>query len=174
MIKVNKLLPRLIAVGFISIFIFNPKPAQAFWPFGAFKKYNSTQEQSGNRFPFIIQKLIDRFNLNTDEVTEVLEEAKEEKHEQMKANFEEKLNQAVADAKITEEQKQLIINKHEEEQGWHEELKDLEPEERWQAKKKHQEEMKNWAEENGIDLKGILGFGPKGWGRPHPGLAEQD
>jgi hypothetical protein len=80
----------------------------------------------------------------------------------MLTNFEERLTQAVADGKITEEQKEKILDKHEEMQAKMESLKDLEPEERKAQMQTLHEELKKWAEENNIDFPFFgmkLGFG---------------
>ena len=96
--------------------------------------------------------VVERFNLNADEVQEVFEEAREEKKAELQVRFEERLNQAVDEGKVTEEQKEAILAKKAEMREKHEELKDLSLEERHEAMKALQEEFKSWADENGIDL----------------------
>lgn len=141
--------------------------------------------QFEGNYPPIIQKLVERFGLNEDEVKAVFDEAREEKQGQMQAHFEERLNQAVVEGEITEEQKQAILNKHEEmktnRQANRGEFKNLTTEEREERKEKmqaHREEMKAWAEENGIDsslLPMLLGGGRKpGFGGPGFGGPNSD
>ena len=133
----------------VAAFFMLAQPTQAFWPFGSGNK----TKQSANGFPSIIQKLIDKFNLNPEEVTQVLDETRQEHQQQAQANFEEKLNEAVGNGKITEDQKNIILAKHEELKNGRDSLEDLSPEERRQKAQTQQEELKAWAEQNGIDLK---------------------
>lgn len=70
----------------------------------------------------------------------------------MLANFEDRLSKLVEDGKINEEQKQKIMDKHEEMQAKMDEWKDLSPEDRQEKMKAFHEEMKTWAQENGIDF----------------------
>jgi len=147
----------ILTTSFLTIaaFLILAQPTQAFWPFGSGNK----TEQSANGFPNIIQKLIDKFNLNPEEVSQVLEETREEQHQQAQANFEEKLNEAVENGRITEDQKSIILAKHEEMKNSKENWKDLSPEERMEKGKTMKEELKTWAEQNGIDLKDLfLGY----------------
>lgn len=112
----------------------------------------SIKAQGNGNYPPIVQKLVERFGLNEDEVKQVFDEARGERQAQMQANFEERLNQAVTGGRITQEQKELILSKHEEMQANREMTE-------------HQEEMKNWAQENGIDLSQIGFLGPRGGGK---------
>ena len=103
-------------------------------------------------YPPIIDKLVERFGLNPDEVQDVFDEVRAEHHTQMLANFEERLNQAVTDGKITEEQKLAILDKNEEMKAKMDEWKSLTPEERHTKMQAYHEELKTWAEENGINF----------------------
>lgn len=120
-----------------------------------------TAVESGT-FPSIVQRLVERFNLNEGEVQAVVDEFREEKHAEMQAKLVEKLDAAVADGKLTETQKDAILAKEEEMRAKHEELRDLEPEERREAMRELREEMRAWAEENGLKRPG---FGHRGFGR---------
>ncbi|MBU1130383.1 hypothetical protein KKE45_03650 [Patescibacteria group bacterium] len=126
----------LVLAILVSITIFGVKAVNA--------EDNST-------YPPLIQKLIDRFNLNGDEVKQVFDEHRQERHQQMKVRFEERLDQAVSEGKITQEQKEAFLAKKDE----------------FMAncngdKKQHQEEMRTWTEENGIDLELFRAFGNRG------------
>jgi hypothetical protein len=104
--------------------------------------------------PPIVETLIEKFNLNEDEVSSVLDEVRQERQGQMQQNREERLNQAVSDGVITEEQKELIQTR------WQEMFA-----EREQERQAHREEMQAWFEENGIDHDALMefgGFGPRG------------
>jgi hypothetical protein len=108
-----------------------------------------------SNYPPIVQTLVDKFGLNADEVDEVLSEAMAERHAQMQQNKEDALNQAVTDGVITEEQKEALIEKHQE--MW---------QERKTEREQHKEEMEAWFEEQGIDhdtLREYMGgFGKRG------------
>ena len=130
----------------------------------------SISAQEADNYPPIIQKLVERFGLNADEVKKVFEEEREEGRARNQEHFEERLDQAVEEGKITEEQKQAILDKHAEMQAKHESLKDLSFEERQEALKTMREEMQAWAEENGLDPQQFpLMPGPKGFGERHLG-----
>lgn len=137
--------------------------------------YGTAKAYAGDpdKYPPIVQKLVERFGLNEDEVKAVFDEERTERQQQMQARFEERLNQAVSEGKITEEQKQAILAKKEEMQANFGQFKDLSPEERREKMEAHREEMKTWAEENGINLDSLpmfLGKGPRGgFGGPHFG-----
>jgi len=102
-------------------------------------------------YPPLVQKLIDRFNLNGDEVKQVFDEHRQERQQQMRAGLEERLGQAVSDGKITQEQKEAFLAKKEELMA-----------ECGEAGKQHQQEMRTWAEENGIDMELFHSFGNRG------------
>lgn len=103
-------------------------------------------------YPPVVQKLADRFGLDVDDVQEVFDEERAEHHAQMLQSFEEILSQEVEDGKITEEQKQLILDKHEEMQAKMEEFKDLSPEERREKMDAWHDELRTWAQENNIEM----------------------
>lgn len=144
------------ALTIIAFFVL-VQPTQAFWPFSSANKI----EQPANSFPSIIQKLIDKFNLNPEEVSQVLDETREEHHQQAQADFEERLSKAVEDGKITKDQKNKILAKHEEMKNNRENWENLSPEERRQKAKIQHEELKTWAEQNEIDLKDFFFGHPK-------------
>ncbi|MFC1649790.1 hypothetical protein ACFL2C_03720 [Patescibacteria group bacterium] len=107
-------------------------------------------------YPPIVQKLAEKFGLNEDEVASVFEENREEHYAQMQAKFTERLDEAVASDQITTEQKELILQKQEELRAFRQENHDaameMSPEERHEFHENHRNELKIWANENGIDL----------------------
>lgn len=140
--KFKFILPAVAAMTLIST-----KPVAAFWPFDSLTNKSETT-QSGQST--LLDKLIAKFNLNKEEVEQVVTDYRSERRGQMQAQYQERLNQAVTDGKITEAQKKLILEKHNQLQSqW-----DAESNQRQQ----HREEMQSWAEENNIDLS-YLGFG---------------
>jgi DNA repair ATPase RecN len=110
--------------------------------------------QEANSYPPIIQRLADRFSLNAEEVQVVFEEERADHHSEMLQNFDDRLNNAVSDGKITEEQKAAILDKHEEMQAKMEELlgQDLSREEMHQQMQEYHDELSTWAEELGIEF----------------------
>ena len=128
--------------------------------FGANAAYAQSNE-SGS-LPTLIERIIEKFGLKKDDVQKVVNEFRNEKQAEMKKLQEERLNEAVTNGTITEEQKQLILKKHEEIQAEREKNKEtwqnMTQEERKAEHEKRQAEMKAWAGENGIDLDLFFGF----------------
>ncbi|KKQ42035.1 MAG: hypothetical protein US60_C0025G0005 [Microgenomates group bacterium GW2011_GWC1_37_8] len=124
--------------------------------------YVSAQD-SGN-YPSIVAKIAEKFNLNEADVQAVFDEEREAHYADMQARWSERLDDLVNDGKITAEQKQAILDKHEEMQNKMEELRDLEPKARREKMQTMHEEFKAWAEGEGIDLPLI---GPVGSGHGH-------
>lgn len=116
----------------------------------------------------LVQLIAEKFGLNQDEVQTVFDEhhqaMEEQRQQEMQQGLEEKLAQAVTDGKITEEQKQAVLEKHQWVRSQMEALKDLDEEERHVKMDEIREQVKTWAEENGIDLSEIIifGEGPRG------------
>jgi hypothetical protein len=113
----------------------------------------ASAETDGSAKTSLVDKLTKKFNLNKDEVKEVFEEHHAEKEALHKQKLEERLDQAVKDGKLTEEQKSKILAKMEELKANRpdkEELKDKSAEERRQLMQQHHDELKKWAEEHDI------------------------
>lgn len=127
---------------------------------GYFGVNSVSAQESGNNLPPMMQKFIERFNLNEDEVVQFVEEEREFRHEERSAAIEEKLNAAVSEGTLTEEQKNALLTKMEEHR---EEMESLTWDEKHEHMGEHKEEMLTWAEENGIDLT-QLDLGRKGFG----------
>jgi molecular chaperone DnaK (HSP70) len=101
-------------------------------------------------YPPIVQKIAEKFGLNKDDVMSVFEEVHADRHANMMTIFETKLDQAVKDGKITEDQKQKILDKQEEIQAKMDEWKNLNPDERKAKMKAYRDELQKWAQDNGI------------------------
>ncbi len=115
-------------------------------------------------YPTIIERLSSKFNLNKDDVQGVFEEVRDEHQAQMYASWADRLDDLVSEGKITEEQKQAILDKQNEIHDQIEALKNqnLTPEERKTKAKEIHDALVNWANEKGIDLALIgpnMGFG---------------
>ena len=81
---------------------------------------NSVSADDNTTFPPAIQALVDRFNLNEGEVSEVLEETRAQKHEEKQALMGEKLDGLVSEGKLTEDQKSKLLAKLDEMRANHE------------------------------------------------------
>jgi len=138
----------------------------------------SIRAEDVETYPPIIQKLVERFNLNPSEVQEVFDqergERQQERQEEMQTRLEERLNEAVENGDLTEEQKQLILAKHQEleqeREANREASQNMTQERRREAMETKRTELEAWAKENGIEVENLfLGpMGPKGghqgWG----------
>lgn len=147
-----------------------------------FSWINTSYAQDSDSYPPIIQKLVERFNLNPEEVEEVFQEAHQERHELHLQTINERLDEAVENGDITQEQKQAILDKMDEHQADMEALRDMSQEERHQWMADHKQELIDWAQANDIDLKQLYmgamfgkgmgkGFGKSmhggfGWNKP--------
>lgn len=105
----------------------------------------------------VISRLAEKFNLNVDDVQAVFDAVREERHQEMQNRMqggrEERLNQAVTDGVITEEQKTAIQEKQQQmfEEGESE-------------REQHREEMEAWFTEQGIDPEALMQYGGLGFG----------
>ena len=109
----------------------------------------------------VVDKLVERFNLNKDEVTGVFEEMRQEREQERLAYMEQRLDEAVKDGVITAEQKQALLDKEAE----------------WQEKERElMEERRKWMDQSGIDFEKLApyrvgfggpGFGGRGFGKGH-------
>jgi hypothetical protein len=115
----------------------------AFWPFDGISK--TTTETSPSITPTLIDKLIEKFGLNKNEVQTVINTFRTEKQADMQARFEARLTTAVKNGELTEAQKQLILTKHAEL------IKNQEAD--FQNRQTKRTELEAWATQNGIDLK---------------------
>lgn len=104
----------------------------------------------------VVERLTERFNLNQDEVEQTLNQYREERRAENQAQHEERLQQVVDDGVITAEQKQAIIDKHEE---------------MMHNRGQMREEMQSWMDNQGIDWQALSTYGcgeemggPKGQG----------
>lgn len=115
-----------------------------------------TKADEETNYPPTVQRLVEHFNLDETEVNQVLEEERTERQAEMQTRYTERLDEAVSDGTITEEQKQLILAKHEELETQRQEEAQNRGEytrDEWQAKmQERRDEMQAWASENGIDL----------------------
>ncbi len=74
----------------------------------------SVSASDSSQFSPLVQRLVERFNLREDEVLEVVDEFRAEHWAEMESRFEDRLDRAVDDGRITEDQKKAILEKREE------------------------------------------------------------
>lgn len=115
---------------------------------------SAQQTTATETYPPIVQKLAQRFGLNEHEVQAVFDEAQAEHHQQMQKRIEDRLQQAVSDGTLTQEQFEAIKLKHQElHQQRTSALDDWRRKghgERQRLMQTHREELKNWYEANGL------------------------
>ena len=122
----------------------------------------TTYAQDNDAHASLIQKLASKFGVGESEVEAVFDEHRGEMQAERQAEFSTKLDEAVEAGEITAEQKQAIIDKHEEMKSKHDELKDLDKDERREKMQKIRSEMKDWTQENDIDMRDIAPKDGKG------------
>lgn len=118
----------------------------------------SVYAEDSTDYPTIVQNLAEKFGLSESDVQSVFEETRTQEKE-------ERLDELVDDGTITEAQKQLILDKEEEQQTKMEEIMDqsMTASERRDAMDALRDEMDTWADENDIPQEALrLCFGPGG------------
>lgn len=121
---------------------------------GAYSGLASASNGNGNGPD--VSSLAEKLGVPESKVEEAFTQMREERQAERQTELSENLDKAVADGKITAEQKQLILDKH----------NSIETEKRQRG-----QEMETWAEDNGIDMEALRdygigrGFGGGGMGR---------
>lgn len=124
--------------------------------------------QSGSDGTGLADAIATKFNLKSDDVQKVITDYRDqhmqEREAEMKTRMTERLDQAVTDGKITEDQKTQILSKMDEVTSRMDEIRSMtDKTERRNAMKQLHDDMQTWAQENNIptDLMGPAG-GPRG------------
>ena len=125
---------------------------------------SAQNDENGNTLSY---RIAQRFGLNETEVREEFDTFRDERRADMYAKYAERLNDLMAEGKLTKEQRDKILEKHEEMQDMSESMRDLSPEERREQMESHRGEMKAFMEEIGVDEP--LMMGPMGKGGEHGG-----
>ena len=112
---------------------------------------------SNSFYPPIVEKLAEKLNVSNSDVNTAFDEVHQEKRQEAQERFEQQLDQAVEDGKITKEQKEVLLKKNTEIQEQQEEVMEL------------KQDLKNWADENDVDLRNVMGKGSKGGLKGHRG-----
>lgn len=115
----------------------------------------------------LAEKIASKFNLNKDDVQQVIDEDREARHVERQKKSEERLQDAVDAGRLTSEQKDMIVSKMKEiesnREPKREEMNNKTEEERRAAMKIEREALQKWAEENNIPTQYIM-FGGRGHG----------
>lgn len=102
------------------------------------------------------QRIAERFGLNAEEVHAVMQELRQEKRQQKQERMQERLDELVAAGELTAEQRDALQQKHaelaQERLANTEEWQSLSRDERRELKQSRRQEMREWAETQGIDL----------------------
>lgn len=128
------------------------------------------QNTNGNPFSTIVEKIANKFGLKKEDVQAVFDQDRLERRTEMETKYLTQLDQLVKDGKITEVQKQLIINKHKEiqadsqskiqsMQGKTAEERKAAMEEKRTKMEAQRKALEDWAKQNGIDPQYVIGFG---------------
>lgn len=122
----------------------------------------------GGNYISLPQKIAERFNLNFDEVQSFFNEIHQKRIQQAQERVEIKLNEALLNGKITQAQKEAILVKIKELYQKKEDLNCLSFKERRSRRQELQKEMKDWADQNGIDFGFLRKFQGFFWGKFSP------
>lgn len=122
----------------------------------------------------MVQDLAEKLGIDESKVQTAFDTIRAEHQQEMQAKFTERLNQAVADGKLTQDQKNMILQKHEEMQAQREtereQVQTMTQEERRAFMSERRDEMQQWGEANGIDMQYMMNQeGSRGPGR-HGGM----
>ncbi len=138
----------------------------------AFIGSNVFAQASQSNHPFATE-LAAKLGIDESKVETAFDEIRTERQKEMETAFEKRVNEALSSGKITAAQKDLILKKHEELQAQRDQerasMRDATPEERRTIMEKRHDDMKAWADENGIDYssffagrEGLQGRGGRG------------
>jgi len=159
----------LATVGIVGGAAFvQPRSAQAFWPFNWGQDNSAATNESG--FSPIVERLMERFHLNEEEVSAELEQIRNERQAEIRERWQERLLRAQEKGLLTPDQVEAIKNKLFQNQGWGQKLRQMSPEERREAIANHRQEVIDWAEAQGIDWEAVRDeMGWFGFGRSNRG-----
>lgn len=108
--------------------------------------------------PSLVDAISSKFHLNKSDVQAVVDQNRADHRAEREKKFEDRLNQAVSDGKLTSSQKDQILAKEKELKSYMDSIKDKSPQERRQLMKTKLDELKTWATTNNIPMQ-YLRFG---------------
>ena len=132
--------------------------------------FAQTPTSGQSTVPSLAQEIATKFHLNLSDVQSVFKQHRQEVISQRESNYESYLQNLVNSGKITEEQKQLILNKQQQlesqMQSNKQKLKNMTPAERKIQFQATMQNLKTWAKQNNINLQYLRPFGHgRGFGR---------
>jgi hypothetical protein len=137
---------------------------------GVSTTFASTKSEGEKPPNALVSSLATRFNLNPTDVQAVVDKVRAERRATMRAlhltAFTDRLNQAVAEKKLTQEQADKILAKTNEIHSFRATLDSKTPAERQAAMKKQMDSLKQWAKDNNIPQEYLM-FGMVGKGIGH-------
>jgi hypothetical protein len=98
----------------------------------------------------LADEIASKFHLNKSDVQAVVDQHRAEHQAERQKKFEDRLDQAVTDGKLTGDQKDQILAKQTELKDYMDSIKDKSPQERHQLMKAKLGELKTWAKTNNI------------------------
>ena len=132
----------------------------------AFGTADAFAQNSPAPFPSFVQQLAQKLGIDQGKVQTAVDDIHKDRQGILQTRFEERLTQAINDGKITEAQKQLILNKFKDlqtdRQTNMEKFKTMTPEQRKQSMIDKKTDLSNWAKTNGVDLSIITKMGKGG------------
>lgn len=163
----NKILLTLAAATVLGAGLFTSRQVFA----------QETVQSAENPMTSLVQRIAQKFNLQESEVQAVFDQDRQERQAQHEATAEAQLTQLVTDGKITEAQKQLIIQKrnelHEKRQNEMDTRKAMTREERHSGMETERQALEDWAEQNNIDLQYLMMLNGEGKGPGMRGMKPQ-
>ena len=115
----------------------------------------------GQRHDDMVKELAVKLGVDESKVSAVFEEMQKEHQQEMESQMSTRLDEAIANGKITAAQKAAILAKHEEMRDEHdanrESFQSMTPEKRRETRQTDHDEMEVWAQEQGIDLEYFMG-----------------
>ncbi len=118
----------------------------------------------------LIDKLVTKFNLSRADVQQVFDEDRAAHEADRQVEMKARLDQAVKDGKLTQDQEDKLIAKQQEMKAYMETLKDKTEDERRTAMKAKMDEFKQWITDNNIPSEyGMFGRGHGGHRGPDMG-----
>lgn len=139
----SRIVMPVIALGIIAIAAMNSV------------SFANAQDSDSNR-ETLVSRISSRFGLNESEVADTFNQYRSERgaerHEKMHERLQERLDSEVQKGTLTQDQEFAIMAKHDELEGKYDDLYELSPEDRREARADMHEELMAWAESNGISM----------------------
>lgn len=111
---------------------------------------------TGTGHESLAAKIASAFHLNQADVQKVIDQNRQDHQAQMEQRYEDRLNQAVTDGKITPAQKDLILAKHKEVASFIEGLQGKTAQERRDAMKTEIQQVQQWAKDNNVPFNLVM------------------